>query len=67
MKSEMTQAMVNMEMDVLTELVSEVKETVASKEVLENTKSPVFGTADLWKIQRNMKGATAAYSRWNMN
>ncbi|MBN8663761.1 MAG: hypothetical protein J0L83_04265 [Chitinophagales bacterium] len=67
MKSEMTHAMISMEKDVLDELVHEVKETVAAKELLDNTKTPVFGAADLWKIQRNMKGATAAYSRWNMN
>lgn len=67
MKSEMTHATISMEKEVLDELVNEVKETVAGKELLEDAKAPVFSAADLWKIQRTMKGATAAYSRWNMN
>lgn len=67
MKAEMTHAMISMEKEVLDELVQEVKETVAATELLDNTKTPVFSAADLWKIHRNRKGATAAYSRWNMN
>lgn len=54
MNSNATRSIINMEPEELTELVKEVKETVAL-----NAKQ-TFSAADLWRIQKSMKTAQSA-------
>jgi hypothetical protein len=53
-----------LEVEVLNNLVKEVKETVATHVAQPVTRKPVFGAIDLWDIQRKMKSANR-YSRRN--
>ncbi len=58
MNSNFKESILQMEEDDLKQLVMEVKETVASGISLEKkpAKQTVFGTADLWHIQKMKKG-----------
>lgn len=62
MKSNVMPSIVQIEANELKQLVSEVKETVATGivNVKRKKKSASFGVVDLWKIQREMKTATAS-------
>lgn len=63
MNNDVTPSIIKMGDEQLKQLLTEVKETVAT-EVKENT----FSAADLWNIQRNMKPAlrTKLTQRWQM-
>jgi hypothetical protein len=56
MKNDVMPSIVQMEPGVLKNLVTEVKETVATGIVLPKSKKR-FGLADLWNIQRNNRSA----------
>jgi len=55
MNSNVTRSIVNMEPQELKELVTEVKETVASNV----SEKQMFSAADLWRIQKLMRTAQA--------
>lgn len=63
MKQQVNASVLQMEKEVLEQLLTETKETVA-----ENIKTNVFSATDLWNIQRNMKPAlrTKLTDRWKM-
>ena len=63
MKQQVNASVMQMEKEVLQQLLTETKETVA-KDIKPNT----FSTTDLWNIQRNMKPAlrTKLTDRWKM-
>jgi hypothetical protein len=63
MKQQVNASVMQMEKEVLEQLLTETKETVA-----ENIKTNVFSATDLWNIQRNMKPAlrTKLTDRWKM-
>ena len=65
MKSNVMPSIVQIEANDLKQLVSEVKETVATGLVQVNnnqeTVKPRFGIVDLWNIHRNMKSAHLAW------
>jgi len=62
MKTNLRPSIVQLEVELLNNLVKEVKETVATGVALKTNSKPSFGPVDLWSIQRNMKSATR-YSR----
>lgn len=64
MNKDVTPSIIKMEDEQLKQLLTEVKETVATDDVTKNT----FSAADLWNIQRNMKPAfrTKLTERWQM-
>ena len=67
MNSNVKPSIVKIEADELKQLVTEVKETVATNvDVKDQTQN--FGVADLWKIQRQMKPALRMKltNRWGM-
>jgi hypothetical protein len=61
MKSNVMPSIVQIEANELKQLVSEVKETVATEMIRVNNApksvKPRFGVVDLWNIHRNMKSA----------
>ena len=58
MKSDVMPSIVRMEAEVLRQLVTEIRETVAMDyNMAKVTKTPSFGVVDLWNIQRKMKSA----------
>ena len=58
MKSDVMPSIVRMEAEVLRQLVTEVRETVAMDyNRAKVTKASSFGVVDLWSIQRKMKSA----------
>ncbi len=60
MKSNVMPSIVQIEANELKNLVSEVKETVATGMIQVNNKkakTPRFGVVDLWNIHRNSKSA----------
>lgn len=67
MKSNVMPSIVQMEANELKQLVSEVRETVATGIVVTNVKkaAPSFGVVDLWNIRRGMKTARLA-RRWSV-
>ncbi|MDE3143735.1 MAG: hypothetical protein KGL19_06250 [Bacteroidota bacterium] len=67
MNSNVKPSIVKIEADELKQLVTEVKETVATN-VDVNNQTQNFGVADLWKIQRQMKPALRLKltNRWGM-
>lgn len=67
MKSNVMPSIVQMEANELKQLVSEVRETVATGIVVTNVKkiAPSFGIVDLWNIRRGMKTARLA-RRWSV-
>lgn len=48
------------------ELFNEVKERLANKAKVKNTKTK-FTAVDMWNAQRNASSASARIRRWNMN
>jgi len=63
MKSNVMPSIVQIEPNELKQLITVVKETVATAVISVNGKrsaTPSFGIVDLWKIQRGMKRATDA-------
>ena len=60
MKSNVMPSIVQIEANQLKQLVSEVKETVATEMIKVNTvrkATPKFGVIDMWNIHRNRKSA----------
>jgi hypothetical protein len=58
MKSDVMPSIIQMEYGVLENLLTEVKETLATDVELPKPAKPSFGIADLWKIRRNAKSAS---------
>ena len=67
MKSNVMPSIVQIEANQLKQLVSEVRETVATGIVVNNAKKTTlsFGIVDLWNIRRGMKTARLA-RRWSI-
>jgi hypothetical protein len=64
MNSNVMPSIVQMEEEVLRQLVTEVKETVATDfQVRKTAKKPSFGIVNLWNVQRKMKSASLPFSR----
>ena len=64
MKSSTMPSIVQMEEEVLRQLVTEVKETVATDfQMAKTVRKPSFGILNLWNIQRKMKSATLPFRR----
>ena len=61
MKSDVMPSIVQMEYGVLQELLTEVKETLATDIKLPEPKKKTFGIVDLWNIRRNNKTANKLY------
>ncbi|WP_276503323.1 hypothetical protein [Terrimonas pollutisoli] len=61
MKSDVMPSIIQMEYGVLKELLTEVKETVATDVELPEPKKKTFGIVDLWNIRRNNKTASRLY------
>ncbi|MFC0776192.1 hypothetical protein [Terrimonas alba] len=61
MKSDVMPSLIQMEYGVLKELLTEVKETVATDVKLPEPKKKTFGIVDLWSIRRNNKTASRLY------
>lgn len=61
MKSDVMPSIVQMEYGVLENLLTEVKETLATDIKLPATTKPSFGIVDLWKIRRNAKSASSMF------
>ncbi len=61
MKNDVMPSIVQMEYGVLNELLTEVKETLATDVKLSEPKTPSFSIVDLWKIRRNVKSATSLF------
>ena len=57
MKSDVMQSIVRMEPRVLRQLVTEVKETVATDVDFGKTNKNAFSVVDLWNIRRSRKSA----------
>ncbi len=69
MNSNVKTSIVQIEAEELKQLVTEVKETVATDvDVKDQDQTQNFGVADLWKIQRQMKPALRLKltNRWGM-
>lgn len=69
MKSNVTPSMVQLDAEELKQLVTEVKETVATNVDVQNQDQiKNFGLADLWKIQKLMRPALRLKltNRWGM-
>ena len=63
MKGQVMPAHVRMGKEALQELVTEVKETVATDLVLPEMPERTFGIVDLWNIRRNAISARSRFSR----
>ena len=63
MKIDAMPSIVQMEPEVLSNLVREVKETLAVNIQLPQEKRRLFTAADLWNIRRNAKTAQGRFSR----
>jgi len=63
MKIDLRPSYVQMAPEVLSNLVREVKETLATDIKLPALKQPSFTAADLWNIHRNAKTAIGRFSR----
>ncbi len=63
MKQQVNASVMQMEKEVLQQLLTETKETVA-----QDIKANTFSATDLWNIQRNMKSGlrTKLTDRWKM-
>jgi hypothetical protein len=68
MKGDTMPAIVRLEEETLKQLVTEVKETVASNKT-SNQPNKNFGVVDLWNRQRQMRSASSSIStrRWNLS
>jgi len=60
MKNDVMPSIVQMEYGVLNQLLTEVKETLATDVEMPEVK-PTFGVVDLWKIRRNIKSARSLF------
>jgi hypothetical protein len=60
MKNDVMPSIVQMEYGVLNQLLTEVKETLATDVEMPEVK-PTFGVIDLWKIRRNVKSARSLF------
>jgi len=60
MKNDVMPSIVQMEYGVLNQLLTEVKETLATDVEMPEVK-PTFGVVDLWKIRRNAKSARSLF------
>ena len=60
MKNDVMPSIVQMEYGVLNQLLTEVKETLATDVEMPEVK-PSFGVVDLWKIRRNIKSARSLF------
>lgn len=58
MKHDVMPSIVQMEAEELRQLVSEVKETVATGIKMPEIKKKSFGIADMWNIRRNARSAS---------
>lgn len=63
MKIDLSPSIVQMEPDVLSNLVKEVKETLATDIKLPVRMKRLFTAADLWNIRRNARTADSRLSR----
>jgi dihydroorotase len=63
MKIDLRPSYVQMAPEVLSNLVREVKETLATDIKMPGLKPPTFTAADLWNIRRNAKTAIGRFSR----
>jgi hypothetical protein len=61
MRTDVMPSIVQMEPEILRNLVSQVKETVAKDIPSPQETSPSFGIADLWNIRRNAKLARSRF------
>ncbi|MGZ5219587.1 MAG: hypothetical protein ACXWWD_07840 [Chitinophagaceae bacterium] len=61
MKNEVMPSIVQMEYGVLENLLTEVKETLATGIKMRETVKPSFGIVDLWKIRRNARSASSRF------
>ncbi len=62
MNSNVMTSHVEMRNDELSNLIEEVKETVATEAVTKK-----FTSADLWQIEKNRKTAAGYTRKWNLN
>lgn len=60
MKNDVMPSIVQMEYGVLNQLLTEVKETLATDVEMPEIK-PSFSVVDLWKIRRNVKSARSLF------
>ena len=63
MKSDVMPSIVQMEAEVLRQLVTEVRETIATDMKPVKATRPSFGIVDLWNIRRKMKSAKTLLRR----
>jgi hypothetical protein len=63
MNFSMKPSVIQMEEEVLKELVTEVKETVAIDFESTKTKQPSFSIIDMWNIRRNANSASSMLKR----
>ena len=63
MNSDVMPSVVQMDADVLKNLLTEVKETVATVIQLPEEKKNSFGVVDMWKIRRNARSASSLMRR----
>ncbi|GGA83856.1 hypothetical protein [Puia dinghuensis] len=60
MKSDLVHSIVQMEANILKQLVTEVKETVATEVELPRARKSSFGVTNLWAIRRKSRYAATA-------
>jgi hypothetical protein len=63
MKIDLKPSIVQIEPEVLSNLVREVKETLATDIKMPEMKKCLFTIADLWNIRRNARTAQSRFSR----
>lgn len=63
MNSDVMPSIVKMDVDVLKNLLTEVKETVATVIQLPEEKKTSFSVVDMWNIRRNVKSASSRLRR----
>jgi hypothetical protein len=63
MKIDLKPSIVQIEPDILSNLVREVKETLATDIEIPEMKKSLFTFAELWNIRRNAKTAQSRFSR----
>ena len=61
MKKDVMPSIVQMEYGVLENLLTEVKETLATDIKMPEPAEPSFGIADLWKIRKNARSASSMF------
>ena len=61
MKNDVMPSIVQMEYGVLNELLTEVRETLATDVKMPEPKKPSFSVVDLWKIRRSVKTAGSLF------